>query len=41
MYFVVPVCTLLKVLSHYDLSFLSMSVMGFKKKFGMGGGWVL
>ena len=33
--------TLLKVVSYYDLSALSMSVMGFqKKKFGWGvGGW--
>ena len=27
-------CTLLKVVSYYDLSVLSMSVMGFQKKFG-------
>ena len=33
-------CTLLKVVSYYDLSALSMSVMGFQKKFGWGGGWV-
>ena len=32
--------TLLKVVSHYDLSVLSMSVIGFQKKFGWGvGGW--
>ena len=34
--------TLLKVVGYYDLSVLSMSVMGFqkKKKFGWGmGGW--
>ena len=32
--------TLLKVGSYYDLSVLSMSVMGFQKKFGWGvGGW--
>ena len=31
------VCTLLKVVSYYDLSVLSMSVMGFQKKVG---GWV-
>ena len=31
------VYTLLKVVSYYDLSVLSMSVMGFKKKFGFGG----
>ena len=30
--------TLLKVVSYYDLSVLSMSVMGFQKKFGWG--WV-
>ena len=30
--------TLLKVVSYYDLSVLSMSVMGFQKKFGLG--WV-
>ena len=35
------VCTLLKDVGYYDLSVLSMSVMGFqKKKFGWGvGGW--
>ena len=35
-------CTLLKVVSYYDLSVLSMSVIGFQKnKFGWGvGGWV-
>ena len=35
--------TLLKVVSYYDLSVLSMSVMCFQKKFGRGGGvggWV-
>ena len=33
--------TLLKVVGYYDLTFLSMSVMGFhKKKVWMGGGWV-
>ena len=34
--------TLLKVVSHYDVSVLSMSVMGFQnKKFGLGvDGWV-
>ena len=31
-------CTLLKVVSYYDLSALSMSVMGFQKKVWMG--WV-
>ena len=30
---------LLKVVSYYVLSVLSMSVMGFQKKFGCGG-WV-
>ena len=34
------VCTLLKVVGYYYLSVLSMSVMGFKKKVCMGGGWV-
>ena len=34
------VYTLLKVVSYYDLSVLSMSVMGFPKKLGWGvGGW--
>ena len=33
--------TLLKAVSYYDLSVLSMSVMRFQKKFGWGvGGWV-
>ena len=33
--------TLLKVVNAYDLSVLCMSVMGFQKKFGWGGGgWV-
>ena len=31
--------TLLKVVSYYDLSVLSMSVMGSKKKVLIGGGW--
>ena len=32
---------LLKVVGYYDLSVLSMLVMGFQKKFGWGvGGWV-
>ena len=32
--------TLRKVVGYYDLSFLSMSVMGFQKKFGwVEGGW--
>ena len=30
-------CTLLKCVSHYDLSVLYMSVMGFQKKFGWVG----
>ena len=34
----VYIYTLLKVVSYYDLSVLSMSVMGFQKKFGWG--WV-
>ena len=37
MYFV---CVLLKVVSHYDLSVVSMSAMGFQKKLDRGvGGW--
>ena len=33
-------CALLKVVGYYDLSVLSMSVMGFQKKFGWRvGGW--
>ena len=32
-YFVCNVCTLLNVVSHYDLSVLSMLVMGFPKKY--------
>ena len=32
--------TLLQVVAYYDLSVLSMSVMGFKKKVWLGGGWV-
>ena len=35
------VYALLKVVSHYDLSVLSMSVMGFQKSLYIGvGGWV-
>ena len=34
------VCIFLKVVSYYDLSFLSMSVMGFQKKRLDGDGWV-
>ena len=32
--------TLLKVVGYYNLSVLSMSVMGFQKKVWMEGGWV-
>ena len=32
-------CTLLKIISYYHLSVLSMSVMGFQKKVWMVGGW--
>ena len=36
---ILSVYTLLKVVGYYDLSFLSMSVMGFQKeKFGWGVG---
>ena len=35
---ILSVYTLLKVVGYYDLSVLSMSVMGFQKKFGWG--WV-
>ena len=31
---------LLKIVGYYDLSVLSMSVMGLKKKVCMGGGWM-
>ena len=34
------VCTLLTVVSYYDLSVLSMSVMGFQKKVKVGWGCV-
>ena len=37
---ILSVYTLLKVVGYYDLSVLSMSVMGFKKKVWMGSGWV-
>ena len=37
---ILGVYMLLKVVSHYDFSFLSMSVMGLQKKFGCMGGWV-
>ena len=36
---ILSVHTLLKVVGYYDLSVLSMSVMGFQKKVWMGGGW--
>ena len=37
---ILSVYTLLKIVSYYDLSVLSMSVMGFQKKVWMGvGGW--
>ena len=38
---ILSVYTLLKVVGYYDFSFLSMSVIGFQKKFGWGGvgGW--
>ena len=36
---ILSVYTLLKVVGYYDLSVLSTSVMGFKKKLD-GGGWV-
>ena len=35
---ILSVYTLLKVVGYYDLSVLSMSVMGFQKKFGWGVG---
>ena len=37
---ILSVYTLLKVVGYYDLSVLSMSVMGFQKEVLMGGGWV-
>ena len=37
--FCLYIYTLLKVVGYYDLSVLSMSVMGFKKK-KLDGGWV-
>ena len=36
---ILSVYTLLKVVGYYDLSVLSMSVMGFQKK-SLDGGWV-
>ena len=36
---ILSVYTLIKVVSYYDLSVLSMSVMGFQKK-SLYGGWV-
>ena len=40
LYHVYSVCTSLKAVSYYDLSVLSMSVMGFKKNSLDGGGLV-
>ena len=38
---IMSVYTLLKVVNYYELSVLSMSLMGFPKKIGWGvGGWV-
>ena len=37
--YILSAYTLLKVVGNYDLSVLSMSVMGFQKKVWMGGGW--
>ena len=37
---ILSVYPLVKVVGYYDLSVLSMSVMGFQKKVWMGGGWV-
>ena len=37
---ILSVYTLLKVVGYYDLSVLSMSVMGIQKKCFYGGGWV-
>ena len=37
---ILSVYTLLKVVGYYDLSVLSMSVMGFQKKMWMGAGFV-
>ena len=37
--FVYTVCILLKVFSYYDLSVMSLSVIGFQKSLD-GGGWV-
>ena len=36
---ILSVYTLLKVVGYYDLSVLSMSVMGFQKKWMGVGGW--
>ena len=36
MYYILSVYALIKVVSYYDLSVLSMSVMGFQNKFWMG-----
>ena len=35
---IVSVCTLLNVVSHYDLCFLTMSVMGFQETQSLDGG---
>ena len=37
---IMSVHTLLNVVGYYDLSVLSMSVMGFQEKSLYGGGWV-
>ena len=37
---ILSVYTLLKVVGYYDLSVLSMSVMGFQKNQNLDGGWV-
>ena len=39
-YHVYSVCTLQKVVAYFDLSALSMSVMGFQQKQSLDGGWV-
>ena len=36
----VCIIALLKIVGYYDLSVLSMSVMGFQKKVWMGGEWM-
>ena len=37
---ILSVNALLKVFSYYDLSVLSMSVMGFQQQQNLDGGWV-